>query len=162
MITININELKTPEQIEEAYREALFHVDQYEYAGIGDTAEAWANFEAVCAMKENVEAEEKESDTSICEINEPTAPTTAIALLKPEWAFIDDREPEWKQAWLSFEDPRQLNHGETLQYMGSDNRTGTWKHCFRHRCDPITGERKYYHIDASPNWKPQNAKPCQF
>lgn len=144
MITININELKTPEQIDEAYQMAFCAVSRHE-SGETDDADAWHNYNAICEFKKN-----------------PAPPEPPPALLGPEWAFIDEHEPEWKQAWLSFEDPSQLNHGETLQYMGSDNRTGTWKHCFRHRCDPITGERKYYQIDASPNWKPQSASPCRF
>ena len=139
MITININELKTPEQIEEAYREALFHVNQYENAGIGDGAEAWNNFEAVCELKDG-----------------PAAPTPPPPPQQHAW--LDHEDAEWKQAWMAFPDPVQENNGERLQYMGSAYRDGRWQHSFRHRCDPTTGERKYTWIDASPLWHPAQTK----
>jgi hypothetical protein len=75
--------------------------------------------------------------------------------------------PELTHAWghiiAAYGDASCLDQdtGEVWQYMGSHNGptnsgtgAGTWKHTFRHRCLPATGERTYVDVRASSVWRP--------
>lgn len=82
-----------------------------------------------------------------------------------------DSEPEWHLAWqglarLTGDDDFEAQHpesGEVWQYMGSTDARGHWQHEFRHRDHPLTGERRYVRVAASPGWpKPgKHAAPAR-
>jgi hypothetical protein len=81
-----------------------------------------------------------------------------MAYTDEQIAWLDKDDLELKRAWETFTDPVQENAGECLQYMGSSIREGAWWHCFRHRCSPETGGRKYYDVKAPDNWAPKEAR----
>lgn len=84
--------------------------------------------------------------------------------LAAEYVLIEREEPEWHAAWNGLEawlagrsdtvatDPET---GERWQYMGTVNLPGCgWKHQFRHRRWPVTGERTYVDINVSEGFPP--------
>ena len=74
-------------------------------------------------------------------------------------AYLPQDNPELLAAWQHFPDP-VLAHptGEVLEYMGSTKTAAGWVHTFRHRCHPETGERRYWHLPATPGWAPSTAE----
>jgi hypothetical protein len=74
-------------------------------------------------------------------------------------AYLTHDNPELLAAWQHFPDP-VLAHptGEVLEYMGSTKTADGWVHTFRHRCHPKTGERRYWHLPATPGWAPSTAE----
>lgn len=66
---------------------------------------------------------------------------------------LERNSPEWNAAWSTFDDPIQENEGETWEYMGTEHHQETgWVHVFRHRCHPMTSDRHYRSVPASPEW----------
>ena len=79
---------------------------------------------------------------------------------------------ELNRLWNSFSDPESMHDGEKWQYILSEKKAGTWKHCFRHRNHPsfksheLINELNYNNkvtlwIDASEDWVEQ-MKPVAY
>lgn len=71
---------------------------------------------------------------------------------------IERDEPEWSDAWSNFTDPVMENHGEVLQYLGSELRLDGWAHIFRHRAHPFTDGHITLRFAASPGWEPRTVR----
>jgi len=81
----------------------------------------------------------------------------------PPIGCIEKKEPEWEIAWKELArrtgdpDCEALDEpsGEVWQYMDSFLGAAGWVHEFRHRHHPVTGDRRYVRIPATPGWKPK-------
>lgn len=72
--------------------------------------------------------------------------------MKVSW--IEDRkDAELIRAWVELVDPVSLNEGECWQYISTEMHD-TWRHVFRHRCHPATGEVMFVRVPADPEWRP--------
>ena len=70
--------------------------------------------------------------------------------------FINRDNPEFTFMFQSFVDPVMENkeYGEVLQYVGTVLApNGLVHHEFRHRCNPLTNQRQYWHIPASKRFQ---------
>jgi len=69
--------------------------------------------------------------------------------------FVERDSAEWIRMWGYLQSVYgdcacyDESTGEVWQYMGTELKSGEWAHCFRHRCLPPIGERKYYRVPVS-------------
>lgn len=69
--------------------------------------------------------------------------------------FVEQNSPEWNRMWEVIKSKfgdyacEENETGEVWQYMGTENKSNEWQHCFRHRCLPAVGHRIYFRIPAS-------------
>jgi hypothetical protein len=65
-------------------------------------------------------------------------------------------DPELQLAWAMI--ITQIGITDGWQYMGSEWKEDTWKHCFRRRESGNHVPRAYRRIKSSPGWLPANEK----
>ena len=85
----------------------------------------------------------------------------ASTLYRKDVVCLEETDPELLRAWHTFSDPVGAHPvtGEVWQYLGTEHdETLGWRHCFRHRHHPLSHQREYRWVCASPTWVPQDDK----
>ena len=75
--------------------------------------------------------------------------------------FLEETDPELLRAWHTFSDPVQAHPvtEEVWQYLGSEHdAVWGWRHCVKHRHHPLSHQREYRWVSASPAWVPGGDK----